>query len=272
MDAFLPRRGWTVAWCGWQWDVPRTPTSLGLTAPVADVEPGWLRVEFRPDADQDDHALSDSNPLVSFSDYPTADRTDPQAVLTVRTSPMGPEQTVPRSRWRFTGDTRFEVEGGFRAFHWYRLRYRSAFAPVVGAGLLALRDFGASLRAGHSHVLTTGISQSGRVLRHLLHEGMNLDEHGNQVFDGVFAQVASARRGEFNQRYGQPALLHPLTPPTAPLSTPPHCSAASALPAASPKPSSSTARTSTGAVTAPSSTRTRTRATTCPRTPTPAPT
>jgi Alpha/beta hydrolase domain len=90
--------------------------------------------------------------------------------------------------------------------------YRSTFAPVVGTGLLALRDFGAHLRSGHDHVFAFGVSQSGRVLREFLDNGLNLDERGAQVYDGVFAHIASARRGEFNRRYGQPGLTHPLTP------------------------------------------------------------
>jgi hypothetical protein len=211
-DGFLLDRGWTVAWCGWQWDVRREQGGLGLSAPVCEVEPGWLRVEFRPDRDEADHALSDSSALFTFTDYPTADVDDPGATLTVRTSPMGPEQVVPRSQWRFTGPTRFAVDGGFRRFHWYQLVYRSGFAPVVGTGLLALRDFGAHLRTGHDHVLAYGVSQSGRVLREFLHDGLNVDERGAQVYDGVFAHIASARRGEFNRRFGQPGLTHPLTP------------------------------------------------------------
>ena len=219
-DAFLLQRGWTIAWCGWQWDIPRATGILGLTAPVADVEPGWMRVEFRLDADEPDHALSNSGPLLRYADYPTADVDDPAATLTVRTSPMGPRLTVPRSQWRFTSPTRFEVDGGFRAFHYYELVYRSAFAPVVGTGLLALRDFGAHLRRDHGHVFATGVSQCGRLLRQLLFEGLNVDETGTQVFDGVMSQIASARRGEFNQRHGQPSLVHPLTPAYgAPLDT-----------------------------------------------------
>lgn len=219
-DAFLLRRGWTIAWCGWQWDVIRASGALGLTAPVAEVEPGWMRVEFRPDVDQPRHALSDTGPLARFTDYPTADMHDPEATLRVRTSPMGPAEILPRSAWRFTSATSFEVDGGFRAFHWYELVYRSAFAPVVGTGLLALRDFGAHLRREHEYVFAAGVSQCGRALRQLLFEGLNVDETGTQVFDGVFSQVASARRGEFNQRYGQPGLTHPLTPAYgAPLDT-----------------------------------------------------
>lgn len=210
-DAFLLRRGWTVAWCGWQWDVRPEWGALGLDAPVAEVDPGWLRVEFCPDADQADHALSDSLAILSFTEYPTADPHDPDAVLTVRTSPMAAPRTVPRSQWRFTGPATFTVDGGFRAFHIYRLIYRSRFAPVAGTGLLALRDFGAHLRADHEYVFAQGVSQCGRLLRHMLFDGLNIDESGTRVFDGTFSQIASARRGEFNQRYAQPSLTTPLT-------------------------------------------------------------
>jgi hypothetical protein len=43
-------------------------------------------------------------------------------------------------------------------------------------------------------------------LRHLLYLGLNEDEAGRTVFDGVIVHIAGARRGEFNQRFGQPSL------------------------------------------------------------------
>ena len=100
---------------------------------------------------------------------------------------------------------------GFAPFLWYELIYRSAYAPVAGVGLLAMRDVGAHLRQTHDHTLAFGVSQSGRFLRQFLFDGLNVDEEGRRVFDGVFAHIASARRGEFNQRYAQPSLTHPLT-------------------------------------------------------------
>src|SRR6266542_403361 len=49
-DGFLMRRGWTVAWCGWQWDVIRSPALIGLEAPQAleNGRPivGWTSIEF----------------------------------------------------------------------------------------------------------------------------------------------------------------------------------------------------------------------------------
>ena len=211
-DGLLLEQGWTVAWCGWQWDVLRANGWIGLDAPQAVVEPGWMRVEFRPDVEQATHRLSDSSPLFQFSDYPTADGADPEAFLTVRTTPLGPKQVVPRASWRFLDDGEFGLDGCFQPFHWYELVYRSDFAPVVGSGLLAIRDFGSWLRESCDHLLAFGISQSGRFLRQFLFDGMNVDEGGRQVFGGVFSHIAGARRGEFNGRFGQPSLTHPLTP------------------------------------------------------------
>ncbi len=59
---------------------------------------------------------------------------------------------------------------------------------------------------GLERAYTIGVSQTGRFLRHLLYLGLNEDETGRQVFDGVFVHIAGARRGEFNQRFGQPSL------------------------------------------------------------------
>jgi len=211
-DGFLLDRGWTIAWCGWQWDVMREEGWLGLTAPRADVEPGWMRVEFRPDAEEATHRLSDSSLLFKFRDYPSDDPKDQAATLTVRSTPLGDKRVLPRRTWRFVDDSSVAVDGGFQPFHWYELVYRTSIAPVVGVGLLAVRDFSAWLRESHDSVFSFGVSQSGRFLRQFLFDGLNLDEHKRRVFDGVFTHVASARRGEFNCRYGQPSLTHPLTP------------------------------------------------------------
>src|SRR6478609_4850837 len=39
-DGFMMRHGWTMAWCGWQWDVVPGPGLLGLEAPQARGEDG----------------------------------------------------------------------------------------------------------------------------------------------------------------------------------------------------------------------------------------
>jgi hypothetical protein len=95
--------------------------------------------------------------------------------------------------------------------------YRAENPPLVGLGLLTVRDTAAWLRSGSAaagnpcageieHAYVIGVSQTGRFLRHLLYLGLNEDEAGRKIFDGVIAHIAGARRGEFNQRFGQPSL------------------------------------------------------------------
>jgi hypothetical protein len=220
-DGFLLERGWTIAVPGWQWDVPRDQGFAGLDAPVADVRPGWLRSDFRVDAPSQARPVGDvlsmgAMPGIAFAAYPASALDAPGAALRVRSAPMGPSRLIPRSQWRFTSATSITLDSGFLPFHWYELIYRSAFAPVSGAGLLALQDFGAHLRGDHDSVFASGVSQTGRVLREFLFEGLNAGERGEQVFDGVLAEIASARRGEFNRRYAQPGLLHPMMPEYGP--------------------------------------------------------
>jgi hypothetical protein len=208
-DGHLLGRGWTIAWCGWQWDVISGPGRVGLSAPHVDVPPGWVRVEWRPDAPETGHELSESSPLFSFAAYPTADVGDPQATLSVRVTPSGPGSPVPRSSWRFSDAVHVEMDGGFLPFRWYQLVYRTSRCPVAGTGLLAVRDLVSGLRrSGITATFGFGSSQGGRFLRQFLWEGLNLDEHGDAVFDGVFSYAAGARRGEFNHRFAQPAVTH----------------------------------------------------------------
>jgi hypothetical protein len=208
----LLNAGWTIAWCGWQWDVLRGPSALGLGTPEAPGVPRPMRIEFRPDEQQDSHSLSDSALFFRFADYPTVDPDDPEAALYVRTAPDAEPQLLPRQSWRFSDEQTVTVEDGFQPFHWYTLIYRSSRNPVAGMGLLAFRDTAAFLRRQRSvtSVLGFGVSQSGRFLRQFLYEARNLDESGGVVFDGVFAHIASSRRGEFNHRYAQPSLTHPI--------------------------------------------------------------
>jgi hypothetical protein len=209
-DGFLLERGWTIVWCGWQWDVLRAPGLIGISAPTADIAPGWLRVEFRPDAAQPDHRLSDTSVLFAFADYPTASLDDPDAVLYERVAPGAEPVPIERSRWRFSDRSTVTLDGGFQPFHWYTLVYRTSLCPVSGVGLLAVRDAVSYLRreGRFERALAFGVSQSGRLLRQFLYEGRNLDEDGDVVFDGVFAHIAGGRRGEFNHRYAQPSLTH----------------------------------------------------------------
>jgi len=224
-DGFVMRRGWTVAWCGWQWDVVRSHALMGLEAPQAfeDGQPiqGRVSVEFQPNAPASDKLLADR----VHRPYPAADVNDPSAELTVRDWPGGARTTIPRERWSFARDeggtaapseTHVRLDGGFEVGKVYEVVYRTSACPVVGTGLLAMRDFTSFLRHGADadgnpcagrldRAYGYGVSQSARFLRTYLYFGLNLDEAGRQVFDGLLPQVGGARRGQFNSRYAQPS-------------------------------------------------------------------
>ena len=158
-----------------------------------------------------------------------ADVNEANAVLTVSDSRTGPRSTIPRERWQFArdedgravvDDSYVWLDGGFEAGKWYEVVYTTRICPVVGSGLLATRDCVSWLRNASSadnpaagrldFTYGHGRSQCGRFLRQFVYDGLNLDEEGRQVFDGLIPDVAGARRGEFNQRYGQPSETNPL--------------------------------------------------------------
>lgn len=240
-DGFLLRRGWTVLAIGWQWDVIRRPGYLGLEAPRAldaDGRPiaGTVLVEFQPSEPLRYQSLAHwplhpapGNPDFRHQPYPAADVDDPTAVMTVRDWFDGPRTIIPRDRWRFAreqdgrpvaDDSHVWLAGGFEPGRLYEVIYRTRRCPVVGTGLLAVRDAVSFLRyaearAGNpaagrlTHAFGFGASQCGRFLRELLYQGLNRDERDRPVFDGLFVHVAGARRGEFNHRYAQPSVQHP---------------------------------------------------------------
>jgi hypothetical protein len=229
-DGFLMQRGWSVAMCGWQWDVERQPGLMGLEPPQAlgaDGRPlqGRIAVAFQPNEPHTYHRLAHwplhprpGAQMLRHQPYPAADIEEADAQLTVTDSRSGQKTVIPRQRWRFAheedgkpvaDDSHVWLEGGFDAGRWYEVTYTTRICPVVGTGLLATRDSVAWLRNARpferaiDFTYGHGRSQCGRFLRQFIYDGLNLDEDGRQVFDGLIPDVAGARRGEFNQRYGQ---------------------------------------------------------------------
>lgn len=224
-NGFLMRQGYTLVWCGWQHDVPdsqglmriQLPGAVTAAGPIS----GRLAVRFQPNAPVRFQILSDR----MHRPYPANDQSDSEAVLTVQDHDYAPPQVIPRDRWSFA---RLENErvipdgrhiflaSGFEPGKIYGIIYSTTGAPVVGLGLLATRDLISHLRyedndesnpcAGDvQHAYAFGVSQSGRFLRHFLYLGLNQDEQDRTVFDGLISHIAGGRRGEFNQRFGQPS-------------------------------------------------------------------
>ena len=223
-DGFLFRHGFSVASIGWQHDVYRDDALMGLEAPMAldDGAPirGQTIVEIRPNQLERTRLLANR----IHRPYPAADVEEPGAQLTVRDYEDGEARLIPRSAWRFARET---VDGvvssnehiyfgdGFEPGKYYYVTYTTEGAPVVGTGLLAVRDIALFLRDGHPELGSAtrgfdaiygfGVSQTGRMLREFLHLGLNSGEDGRAAYDGLNPHVAGGRRGSFNHRFAQPS-------------------------------------------------------------------
>ncbi len=225
-NGFLMRQGYTVVWCGWQDDVPATPGLIRIDVPEAvdaDGKPlaGKIAVTFQPDTRVHVQLLSDR----LHQPHPARDLDDHDATLTVQDHEDAPPHTIPRQQWSFArleggrvvpDATHVHLASGFVPGKVYQVVYTTVGAPVIGMGLLAMRDMVSFLRygsaqegnpcAGHiQYAYSFGRSQSGRFLRHFLYLGLNQDEQDRTVFDGLIPLVAGGGRGEFNQRFGQPS-------------------------------------------------------------------
>ena len=143
---------------------------------------------------------------------PPADPHGRDSRLYVRDHRLDPPRLLPRKSWRFVGASKVALDGGFEPGRIYEVVYRSRDPRVAGCGFAATRDLVSFLKseagaqnplAGVTLAVGHGISQSGRFLRHFLHQGFNEDEQGRRVFDGVFVEVAGAGQGSFNHRFAQ---------------------------------------------------------------------
>ena len=225
-NGFLMRQGYTVAWCGWQHDAPDVPGVLRMYPPEARNEDGTritgkLVVTFVPNEPINEVFVSDRN----HRPYPANNLEDWEAYMTVQDYEDGPETVIPREQWRFARERDGQVvpdanyvykESGFEPGKVYQVVYSTTGAPIVGCGLLATRELASFLRYGTEqdenpcarsleYAYSFGSSQSGRFLRDLLYYGLNYDEKGRRVFDGLIPHVAGAKHGEFNQRFAQPS-------------------------------------------------------------------
>jgi len=218
-DGFLLRQGYTLAWLGWQWDVPRRPGLVRIHPPAVLGVKGLVRAEFIVTQKVTTHLLSDRQHIP----YLVSEADDPKATVTVRERVESPRRAIPRAQWRFSADhTSVEMPAGFEPHKIYEVVYTSQDPVLVGLGPTAVRDFLSHLKyppggiapgnlatarpiQGIRRAYAFGISQSGRFLRTFLYYGFNQDESGRQVLDGVVSHVAGGGRGSFNHRFAQPS-------------------------------------------------------------------
>lgn len=227
-DGFLMRHGFTLLFSAWTWDVAPDPDKPGdrplvFAPPVArhaDGSPilGPVENEFTVSAPTDVASYAGMHGLT----YEPAKLDGPDATLTARPRPESPRIALPRASWRFVapaqpgGPGRVQLDGGFRPGTIYELTYVAKDPYVAAAGLAGIRDLLAHFRdhpfAGAPvprRTLIFGISQSGRLIGRMMHDGLNVDESGRLAFDGAYMEVPGAGGSAgFNSRFVQPT-RHP---------------------------------------------------------------
>jgi len=214
---FLLGRGHSIVWSGWDPGAPRANAGLGADFPTAlqNGKPitGRIRDEFhagtRGPAELIAHRLL----------YPAAPLDQPKARLAVRDRESDRRRDSPRAEWEFVDNRSICLlpEGrAFEPFKIYELWYEATEPKVLGIGFASVRDLVSFLRyeragdpllgegAEIRHAIGFGVSQSSRFLRHFLELGMNRDNAGRRVFDGVMSHVAGAGKVFANHRFGMP--------------------------------------------------------------------
>jgi hypothetical protein len=212
---FCLGRGYSLVWSGWDPGAPRANAGLGAEFPAA-LEDGKPMVRrIRDEFHVGTRAPGDGS--VRRLSYPAATTDQPAARLTVRDRESDARTEIPRDAWEFIDDRSIRLlppGRNFAPIKIYELWYAATGSKVLGIGYASVRDLVSFLRGGNAdahlgmgdvgHTIAFGVSQSGRFLRHFLELGMNADETGGKVFDGVFSHVAGAGKVFANHSFAMP--------------------------------------------------------------------
>ena len=234
-NGWLMRRGYSLLWSAWNWDVEKVgQRPLRIFLPVVVDQQGQAltglvnaELGVTATAGRTVQRLAWGGSRC----YPVSSAAIHQAVLTVRAGPDAQRQVIPREQWQFAsldGDRKPHFDprqvylpAGFEKGKLYEVIYRAAEPRVVGLGLAAVRDAISFFRfetrdaTGQPNPMSLsgsvdpafayifGISQSGRFVTQMIYQGFHVDERDRLVFDGARPHVAGAGKGGFNYRFAQ---------------------------------------------------------------------
>ena len=204
-DGFLLNRGYTIVQVGWEFDA-RREGAVRIDVPAAVGVAGLVRATFIPTNGNAEATVGD---LVG---YMPSDPASPQNTLRVRDRLGADWATIPRAKWRLSGNV-VTLDGGFASGHTYELAYVAVNPPVAGLGFAAVRDaaawvkYAADATVSAKYTFAYGSSQTGRWLRDFLYEGFNSDERNRQVFDAVMPNTGGGGGVMLNQRWATPTSL-----------------------------------------------------------------
>lgn len=238
-NGFLMRRGYAVAWLGWQGDILPGDGRMLLDVPVATEGgrplTGPVRVEYI--AMEDGVTEFPLSSLAFIRSHPATSLDTRKARLTRRRYAMSPRETIAPDAWAFarversggvTGlapeqgvvpsDSHVHLPGGFEPGWIYELVYEGRDPLVLGLGHVGVRNFISFLKhdaesplrhegAGAEKAYAWGRSQTGRCIRDFIHLGFNADEDGRRVFDGVMPHVAGGGKLWMNHRFANIGVL-----------------------------------------------------------------
>jgi hypothetical protein len=227
---------------GWQGDLLPVPSDLPTPQPVQPRQRLRVPIAVNRDGSKvtgpnlvrfvnaSGSTVEMGNPFGGPTRYRPLTLDTMQATLTSRAfeslngGTHGSLTTIPASDWAFAdcrvkpfpGDPdprRVCLKNGFDPGLLYELVYTAQDALVLGLGLAATRDLVSFLRYSPqadnpvrdliSHAVSTGVSQSGNLIKTFLHLGFNEDESGRRVWDGAFPIIA-ARQTPINFRFAVP--------------------------------------------------------------------
>ena len=204
-NAFTFRRGDTRVGSGWQPEARRANHGMAIRVPVATQGglPVVRRIRFEFIAGT---RGPDAVPRIALP-YPVA--TMEGARLTVRSRAADPPMPLRPDEWGWVDSSTIQLLP-FGTLptprRIYELSYEATRPTVDGIGFAATRDLVSHLRTepGIRRTLAIGVSLSGRFLRHFLELGMNRDEAGQRVFDGVLPHIAGAGKVFANEAFAMP--------------------------------------------------------------------
>jgi hypothetical protein len=211
---FLLGRGYTLVWSGWDPGAPRANAMLGGDFPTSLENGKPIARRIRDEFHFGTRTTSDGS--IRRLSYPAATLDQPAARLTVRDRESDRRSEIPREEWEFLDERTIRLlppGRNFAPIKIYELWYEATRSKVLGIGYASVRDLVSALRYDSPaalgvgeirHAIGFGVSQSGRFLRHFLELGMNANETGQKVFDGVFSHVAGAGKVFANHSFSMP--------------------------------------------------------------------
>jgi hypothetical protein len=223
----LTKQGFSYLVTGWINEL--SSESLGrlrLHAPIisdgGQAIKGKVRYEIYVYRKSNDREIGTANHLAY---RPTEDGLA-EAVLTRRAYQQDKREAIDRDDFSLTvideeGSSQPRVTvnllGGFEPGFIYELIYEAQDPVLAGAGMAAIRDIVSLMRYDGEnpllgelnmpeidHTIAWGNSQSGRLLRHFLYDGFNIDLSKRRVFDGLIPVITGAGYGMFNNRFAMP--------------------------------------------------------------------